>query len=98
MSTETFLQREAAANDPVQKQTFPEVSKHDSDQAYETKKRLALDQKAIRLLGGTNEITPHTREISNVLWNPRGAVMKDLQEGNYTNGKNALYGPRKLAA
>jgi len=92
----TLEQRELAGVSPVIEQSIPTdyyAEKKKKDDAHE----LALDQKAIRLLDGTNEIAPYTHELTDTLWNPRDIIMKQLQEWNYTTEKKAPYGPYKHA-
>jgi len=77
----TYEQRELAGVSPVTQQTLP-------TDYYEGKKKddahgLALDKKAIRLLDGTNEITPYTHELTDTLWNPYDKVKNQLKEWNY---------------
>lgn len=78
----TYEQRELAGVSPVTQQTLPTdyyAEKKKKDDAHE----LALDQKAIRLLDGTNEITPYTHELTDTLWNPYDKVKNQLKEWDY---------------
>ena len=94
----TLEQRELAGVSPVIEQSIP--TDYNAGKKKDEAHELALDQKAIRLLDGTNELAPYTHEITDVLWNPRDNIMKQLNEWNYKiiTEDEALNTPYRYAA
>ena len=77
----TLEQRELAGVSPVIEQSIP--TDHNAGEKKDKAHELALDQKAIRLLDGTNEIAPYTHEITDVLWNPSDTILRQINAWNY---------------
>ena len=94
----TLEQRELAGVSPVIEQSIP--TDYNAGKKKDEAHELALDQKAIRLLDGTNELAPYTHEITDVLWNPRDKIMQQLNQWNYKiiTSEEAMHTPYKRAA
>ena len=96
----TYVQRELAGVSPIIEPALPTESKHDSDEAYKKGHELALDQKAIRELDNPMVEYNYHKELTDVLWNPRDNIMKQINAWNYRviTDEEAMHVPYKLAA
>lgn len=94
----TYEQRELAGVSPVIEQSIP--TDYNAGKKKDEAHELALDQKAIRLLDGTNEIAPYTHELTDALENPYDKVKNQLKEWNYRtiSEDEALNTPYRRAA
>ena len=79
----TLEQRELAGVSPTIKSALPSESKHDSDEVYKKNHELALDQKAIRELDNPMVEYNYHKALTDVLWNPRENIMKQINAWNY---------------
>ena len=96
----TYVQRELAGMSPVAEQALPTESKHTLDDRRDEARLHRIEAKELRLLN--KEMVPYNKnkELTDVLWNPRDNIMKQLNQWNYRiiTSEEALHTPYKLAA
>lgn len=96
----TYEQRELAGVSPVSQQALPTESKYDSDNKRDEARLHRIEAKELRLLDNPMVEYNYHKELTDVLWNPRDNIMKQLNQWNYRiiTSEEALHTPYKLAA
>ena len=96
----TNEQRELAGVSLVSEPALPTESKYDSDKKRDEARLHRVEAKELRLLDNPMVEYNYHKELTDVLWNPRDNIMKQLNQWNYKiiTSEEALHTPYKLAA
>lgn len=99
MSTETLINREAAAK-KITTPPFPKKSKHDLDEEFRKSQEALGNERA--MIEWRNELNQFNKgkQITDVLWNPRDKFMQQINAWNYKiiTSEEARHTPFERAA
>ena len=92
--------RELAGVSLVSEPALPTESKYDSDKKRDEARLHRVEAKELRLLDNPMVEYNYHKELTDVLWNPRDNIMKQLNEWNYKiiSEDEALHVPYKHAS
>ena len=92
--------RELVWVSPINEPALPTESKHDSDKKRDEARLHRVEAKELRLLDNPMVEYNYHKELTDVLWNPRDKIMKQLNQWNYKiiTSEEALHTPYRLAS
>ncbi len=79
----TYVQRELAGVSPISEPALPTESKHTLDDKKDEAKLHRIEAKELREFNQPMMEYNYHKELTDVLWNPRDNIMKQLNEWNY---------------
>lgn len=96
----TYVQRELAGVSPINKPALPTESKHILDDKKDGARLNRIEAKTLREFNQPMVEYNYHKELTDVLWNPRDNIMKQLNEWNYKiiTEDEALNTPYRYAA